>query len=146
MQSMSQAKQGDTVKIHYTGKLKNNSVFDSSRSRDPFEFILGSGQVIAGFEEGTLGMKIGQTKTITIPCDKAYGPRNEDLIAVVARGHLPKDLEPKIGQRLGIHNENNQKIPVVITALTEKDVTVDGNHPLAGEDLIFELELVEIIS
>ncbi|MBU1086825.1 MAG: peptidylprolyl isomerase [Candidatus Omnitrophica bacterium] len=143
---MSQAKQGDTVKIHYTGKLKNNSVFDSSRSRDPFEFILGSGQVIAGFEEGTLGMKIGQTKTITIPCDKAYGPRNEDLIAVVARGHLPKDLEPKIGQRLGIHNENNQKIPVVITALTEKDVTVDGNHPLAGEDLIFELELVEIIS
>ena len=143
---MAQAKKGDTVKIHYTGKLTDNTVFDSSRSRDPFEFIIGSGQVIAGFEEGTLGMDIGQTKTVTIPCDKAYGPKNPDLVAVVARGHLPKDLDPKVGQRLGIHNENGQKIPVVITDLTEKDVTVDGNHPLAGENLVFELELVEIVS
>lgn len=143
---MTQAKQGDTVKIHYTGKLTNNTVFDSSRERAPFEFIIGSGQVIAGFEEGTLGMKIGEKKTIKIPCAKAYGPKNPDLIAIVARGHLPKDLEPKIGQRLGIHNENGQKIPVIITEITEKEVTVDGNHPLSGEDLIFELELVEIIS
>jgi peptidylprolyl isomerase len=143
---MTQAKQGNTVKIHYTGKLTNNTVFDSSRKRDPFEFIIGSGQVIAGFEEGALGMRVGETKTIKIPCAKAYGPKNQDLIAIVARGHLPKDLEPQIGQRLGIYNENGQKIPVVITEITEKDVTVDGNHPLAGEDLIFELELVEILS
>ncbi|MFH1061856.1 MAG: peptidylprolyl isomerase [Candidatus Omnitrophota bacterium] len=143
---MNQAKQGDKVKIHYTGKLKNNSVFDSSRSRNPFEFIIGSGQVIAGFEEGTLGMKVNETKTITIPCDKAYGPKNPDLIAIVARGHLPKDLVPAVGLRLGIHNENGQKIPAIITEITEKEVTVDANHPLAGEDLIFELELVEIIS
>jgi peptidylprolyl isomerase len=143
---MRQVKQGDTVKIHYTGKLKNNQIFDSSRKRDAFEFIIGSGQVVEGLEAGTIGMEIGQSKTITIPFDKAYGPKNPDLIAVVARGHLPKDLEPQIGQRLGIYNENDPKIPVIITAITEKEVTVDANHPLAGEDLIFELELVEIIS
>jgi peptidylprolyl isomerase len=142
---MAAAKQGDTVKIHYTGKLTNGEVFDSSRQRDPFQFTIGSGQVIAGFEQGTIGMEVGQTKTINIPCDKAYGIKNEDLIAVVAKGHLPKDYEPKVGNRLGIHNENGQKIPVVITEVREKEITVDANHPLAGQDLIFELELIEIV-
>ena len=143
---MTCAKNGDTVKIHYTGKLTNGEVFDSSKERAPFEFTIGSGQVIVGFEQGTIGMEVGQTKTLNIPCDQAYGQKNPDLIAIVARGHLPKDYTPQVGERLGIEHESGQKIPVVITEVKEKEITVDGNHPIAGEDLIFELELIEIVS
>lgn len=141
---MAQAKQGDTVKVNYIGKLKDGTVFDTSEGREPLEFTLGQGQLIPGFEEAVEGMEPGQTNTVNIPAEKAYGPRNEDWIIEVEREEFPDDLEPAVGQQLQLRQENGQEILVVVTDVANDKVTLDANHPLAGHDLIFEIQLMEI--
>lgn len=141
---MTQAKQGDMVKVHYTGKLDDGTVFDSSVDRDPLEFVLGEGQLIAGFEQAVLGMAPGESKTEKIPADEAYGPHREEMVVEVERQQLPDNIPLDVGQQLQIQQAPNQIIPVVITAISESKVTLDANPPLAGKDLIFEIELVGI--
>lgn len=141
---MTQAKQGDTVKIHYTGKLRDGTVFDSSAGRDPLSFTIGSGQVIPGFEEAVIGMAIEEKKNVTIPPEKAYGPRNEEMVINVPRSQMPPDINPETGQRLQMQGPNAQKIIVEITEVTDDSITLDANPPLAGKDLVFDIELVEI--
>lgn len=141
---MAQAKLGDTVRVHYTGKLEDGTVFDSSKGGTPLEFTLGSGQIIPGFEQAVLGMSPGDSKTETIPVDQAYGEHREDMVVVVDRAQMPNDLEPEIGQQLQIQQPSGQAIPVVITDISDAEITLDANHPLAGEDLTFDIELVDI--
>ncbi len=142
---MTQAKQGDTVKVHYTGKLEDGTVFDTSRSRHPLQFKIGNGQVIEGFEQAVAGMNVGESKTTTIPMEKAYGPRRDDMIVTVKRDQLPSDVNPGVGQRLEITQENNQNILVTVMDITDSMITLDANHPLAGRSLTFELELLGIL-
>jgi FKBP-type peptidyl-prolyl cis-trans isomerase 2 len=141
---MEQAKQGDTVQVHYTGKLEDGTVFDTSRSRHPLRFTIGKGQVIEGFEQAVAGMNVGESKTATIPVEQAYGPRRDDMIVTVKRDQLPPDVNPNVGQRLEITQEDNKVILVTVVDITESTITLDANHPLAGKPLIFELELVGI--
>ena len=141
---MAEAKQGDTVKIHYTGSLEDGTVFDSSQDRDPLEFTLGEGKVISGFESAVEGMEEGETKTAEIPSDEAYGPRRDDLLLTVARDQLPEDLEPEVGDQLEMRTQDGQAFPVVVTQVGDEQVQLDANHPLAGKDLTFDIELVEI--
>jgi peptidylprolyl isomerase len=141
---MAQAKHGDTVKVHYTGKLEDGSVFDSSQGRDPLEFKLGESMVIPGFEDAVLGMSPGQTRTEKIPAVKAYGEHHKELILEVERGNIPKDADIEVGQSLVIGNEQGQTLDVLVTEITDDMVTLDANHPLAGKALEFTIELVEI--
>jgi len=141
---MTQAKNGDTVKIHYTGTLDDGTIFDSSEGRDPLAFTIGSGQVIPGFEEAVTGMAVDEKKNVTIPSDKAYGPRNEELLINVPRDQVPPDIEPEEGMRLQMQGPQNQPVVVVIAEVTDEHVILDANPPLAGKDLTFDIELVEI--
>ncbi len=141
---MSQAKNGDTVKVHYTGKLENGTVFDTSKDRQPLEFTIGSGGIIPGFEKGIIGMEIGDTKTITVPPEEAYGPRRKDLVVDMKKTDLPEDITPAIGKRLRMQQKDGNPIEITITDMDEDTVTLDANHPLAGNRLVFEVELVEI--
>jgi peptidylprolyl isomerase len=141
---MTQAKNGDTVKIHYTGKLQDGTVFDSSSEREPLKFNIGSGQVIPGFEEAVTGMTVGEKKTALIPCDKAYGERNPSMVMIVDRKHVPADIDPEVGLRLQVGSPSGELINVTVIEINDKNITLDANPPLAGEDLTFELELVEI--
>jgi FKBP-type peptidyl-prolyl cis-trans isomerase 2 len=134
---------GDTVQVHYTGKLEDGSVFDSSRGRDPLEFTLGSGHVIEGFDSAVAGMAPGEEKTVTIPADNAYGGRRDELVFEVERSQLPDTIEPEVGQQLQM-SQNGQVAIVTIADVTADGVKLDANHPLAGRDLTFELELVEV--
>ncbi len=142
---MAQAKKGDTVRVHYTGKLENGTVFDTSRSRYPLQFTLGNGQVIAGFENAIVGMSVGDSKTIVIPMEEAYGPRRDDLIVTMNRDKLPPDLDAKVGQRLELTQADDQVSLVTVINVTEQSITLDANHPLAGKVLTFELELIGIV-
>jgi peptidylprolyl isomerase len=137
------AADGSTVKVHYTGTLDDGTVFDSSKEREPLEFILGEGKVIPGFEAAVKGMEVGQSKTITIPAEEAYGLHRDDLLVPIERKHLPEGLEPEVGQRLQMQKANGQMSIVTVIEVAEKSITIDANHPLAGKDLTFELELVE---
>ncbi|MBT8333019.1 MAG: peptidylprolyl isomerase [Desulfobacterales bacterium] len=141
---MTQAKNGDHVEVHYTGKLNDGTVFDSSADGDPLSFTLGEGKIIEGFEDAIRGMKTGDKKTVMIPPDKGYGLRNDEMVIDVPLNQLPKDLNPQEGQQLQLTNQDNQPIVVVITKVTEESITLDGNPPLAGRDLTFDLELVTI--
>jgi peptidylprolyl isomerase len=141
---MAQANSGTTVRVHYTGKLDDGQVFDSSRQREPLEFTLGGGQVIPGFDQAVAGMEPGEAKTVTIPADEAYGGRSEELFLRVERDRLPPDLEPEVGQQLQM-NQGGQVAIVTVAEVADDAVTLDANHPLAGKDLTFELELVEIV-
>ncbi|GAB4341754.1 MAG: peptidylprolyl isomerase [Desulfobulbaceae bacterium] len=141
---MSTAKQGDTVHVHYTGTLDDGVVFDSSVGRDPLSFTLGGGQVIPGFEEAVLGMELNEKKSVTIPSDKAYGPRNEELVLNVPRNQVPPDINPEVGQKLQMQGPGNQPLIVEVTEVTDEQITLDANPPLAGKDLTFEIELVSI--
>ncbi len=142
---MSEAKKGNTVKVHYTGKKKSDgTIFDSSEGKDPLEFKLGEGQLIPGFEEAVEGMKAGDTNTVTISSDQAYGEPKDDLIVKFERNRLPEDITPEIGQQLQLQHKDGNNIPVVITELTDEEITLDANHPLAGEDLVFEIEVVDV--
>ncbi len=136
---------GDTVRIHYTGTLATGDIFDSSMGREPLEFTLGSGQVIPGFDAGVTGMTPGQSKRVTIPADEAYGPRLEEMTMEVPRDQLPAEANPQVGDQLVVGTASGEQFPVVIAAVTEETVTLDANHPLAGEDLTFDLTLVEIV-
>lgn len=141
---MRQAKAGDTVRIHYTGTLDDGTEFDSSSGREPIEFTLGSESVIPGFEEGVVGMQVGDQKKIHIPAAEAYGERNDSLVEQVPLQQFPQDLELQVGMQLHAQSPNGENFNVVVTALSDESATIDGNHPLAGESLNFELELVEI--
>ena len=141
---MTQAKYGDTIKVHYTGTLENGSVFDSSEGHDPLEFILGSGQVIVGFEEAVTGMKIGDKKQVNIPAEKAYGQHNEEMVLQAPRDQVPLDIEPEVGQQLQMGGANGEMVIVLVTEVTDEHVTLDANPPLAGKDLTFDIELVSI--
>lgn len=142
---MSTAKNGDTVRVHYTGTLEDGKVFDTSSEREPLEFELGSGNVISGFDRGVSGMEVGEKKSITIPCDEAYGEHDDSMLIKVERTQLPDDIKPEAGMMLSMTTQQEQPVPVRITEVTEENITVDANHPLAGKDLKFELELVEIL-
>lgn len=143
---MSKVKEGDTVKVHYTGKLGDGSVFDTSRERnEPLEFTLGQGQLIPGFEKAVEGMNVGDSTTVDIPSGEAYGERRDDLELEVSRNELPDNIEPEVGMQLQMQQQQNGKaIPVQITEVSDEKVTLDANHPLAGKDLTFDIELVEI--
>ena len=141
---MSQAKIGDTVKTHYTGKFNDGTVFDTSTDRDPLQFTIGEKQVIPGFEQAVIGMTPGEEKTTNVPVDSAYGPHHKEMVLEVDRNQFPKDLEPKVNQQLQIRQENDQTIIVTVTEVSESNVILDANHPLAGKDLIFDIQLVEI--
>lgn len=142
---MSQAKQGDTVKVHYTGKFEDGTVFDTSIDRDPMLFTIGSGQILQGFEEAVVGMNSGESKTATIPADKAYGPHHKEMVLVVARTQFPGDLKLNIGDQLELSRKDGETIIVTITNIAESTVTLDANHPLAGKDLTFDIQLVEVL-
>lgn len=141
---MSQAKSGDTVKIHYTGTLDDGSQFDSSEGRDPLEFELGAGQVIRGFDKAVEGMSEGEEKSVTIEADDAYGQRHDQMVQEVPKSALPDDLEPEVGMPLQARNQDGQSLSLTVTEVGDDTITVDGNHPLAGRDLKFEIQLVEI--
>jgi len=142
---MAQAKTGDVVKVHYTGKLDDGTVFDSSANREPLEFKIGAGQLIADFEQAVVGMNPGDAKTIQIASDNAYGPYHEEMVIELERKDLPENLDPKVDQKLQVRQESGQEFVVTVTAVTENSVTLDGNHPLAGKDLTFDIELSEIV-
>lgn len=143
---MQVVKNGDTVKVHYQGKLESGETFDSSEGREPLEFEVGSGNVIAGFDNGVLDMKPGDKKTLDIPVDQAYGPRNDELILEFPNEKLPADMKPEKGMQLQLSSQDGQVYPVIVTDVKEEGVVLDANHPLAGKGLVFDIELVEIAS
>jgi len=142
---MAQAKQGDTVQIHYTGKLEDGTIFDTSRERHPLRFTIGSGQVIAGFDQALVGMNAGESRTTKIPVELAYGPRRDDMITTMDRSQLPKEAVPQKGQRLELTQADDSVILVTITEVSDTTITIDGNHPLAGKPLTFDIELIGIL-
>ena len=143
-QAKAKAKTGDIVKVHYTGKLADATIFDTSTNREPLQFTIGQGQLIPDFEQAVVGMKPGESKTVQIPSDRAYGPHHEEMIMVVDRSEFPADMEPKVDQMFQVRQSDGQVFAVTVTAVSESKVTLDGNHPLAGKDLTFDIQLAEI--
>jgi peptidylprolyl isomerase len=141
---MAQAKTGDHVRVHFTGKLNDGTVFATSTETSPLEFTLGGNEVLPGIEEAVAGMEPGQTKTVEIASDQAYGARHDELKQEIPRESLPEDLEPEVGQQLRVDRPGMQPLIVSVSDISDASVTIDGNHPLAGRDLTFDLELVEI--
>ncbi|MCX6322876.1 MAG: peptidylprolyl isomerase [Sphingobacteriales bacterium] len=141
---MQQAKEGDVVKVHYTGKLTSGELFDSSTDREPLEFTIGAGQMIKGFDAALPGMLVGDKKTINIPAADAYGERSEDAIINFPKENVPPDMKLEPGMTLTLSNQAGQPIPVIVIELTDDAVILDANHFLAGKDLIFDIELMEI--
>lgn len=139
-----EAKKGDSVQVHYTGRLEDGSVFDTSASREPLGFTLGDGNMIKGFDAAVYGMGIGDKKTVTIPAAEAYGVRRDDMMIEVPREHVPADILPEIGLSLVLQDEGGRPMPVTVVFVDEEKITLDANHELAGQDLIFEIELVKI--
>ncbi|MEA1884505.1 MAG: peptidylprolyl isomerase [Thermotogota bacterium] len=142
---MSKAKNGDTVKVHYTGTLEDGTEFDSSREREPLEFIIGGKQVISGFENGVIGLEEGEKTTIKIPPAEGYGEYDEKLRFVFDKSQFPKDLELKPGLRLNMQGEGDKVVVFTVVDILGEEVILDGNHPLVGRMLVFDLELVEIV-
>lgn len=142
---MQQVKSGDKVKVHYHGRLTNGETFDSSTGREPLEFEVGSGMVIKGFDDGVTGMKVGDKKTINIPAEFAYGPKNPEMMIDYPKEQFPKEMEVEIGMPLVMSNASGQQFQVKVAEIKDEVIVLDGNHPLAGEELIFDLELVEIV-
>jgi peptidylprolyl isomerase len=140
------AKEGDLVKVHYTGKLKDESVFDSSLNDEPLEVTLGSGQVIPGFEKAVIGMGVGDSKTFEIAAAEAYGSYREELVVEIDKERIPGDLTVEVGQQLVLRQTEGPPIRVMVADMSDQSVTLDANHPLAGEDLTFEVQLIEIVS
>jgi len=142
---MVQAKKGDVVKVHYTGKFEDGTVFDTSIGRDPLEFAVGSRKVIPGFEEAVEGMNPGELKTVSISPEKGYGLHLEELVIEIARDNLPEEVEPVVGQAIQIGESHDKMLQVTVTEVTDSKVVLDANHPLAGKNLVFEIELLEIV-
>ena len=136
---------GDTVRVHYTGTLSDGSCFDSSDGRDPLEFTVGSGQVIPGFDSAVTDLEVGQTTTVTIPADQAYGERSDEGVQVFPRDAFPPDTNPEVGWAVELASPEGQRVPATIAQVTDENITLDFNHPLAGEDLTFEITLVEVV-
>jgi FKBP-type peptidyl-prolyl cis-trans isomerase 2 len=141
---MSQVKENNTVKVHYTGKLSDGQVFDSSEGKEPLEFTLGQGRLIPGFEKGLMDMKLNEKKTITIPKEEAYGEISQDLIQEVQKSELPQEITPEVGMGLVSKSSDGQEMNLQVVEVREASIVLDGNHPLAGKDLTFDLEVVEI--
>jgi len=141
---MKKAQANDTVKVHYKGTLSNGEIFDSSEDRDPLQFKIGNGQVIPGFDKGIEGMEVNQEKTINIPASDAYGQIRQELIQEIPKANIPKDIKPEVGLKLVSKTQSGQEIPIVVTKVEDETITIDANHPLAGQDLTFEVKLVEI--
>jgi peptidylprolyl isomerase len=142
---MAQAKVGDTVKVHYEGLLDDGSVFDSSIGGEPFEFVIGQEMVIPGFENAVVGMSVGETKSVEIPPEEGFGDYSEDLQITLERSQLPTNIDPKLGMRLEIRFQEGDIRYFIVRELTEDDVTLDGNHPLAGQEIVLKIELLEIL-
>lgn len=142
---MEVAKKGNRVKVHYTGKLQDGTIFDSSIEREPLEFVVGDGNMIKGFDKAVEGMQKGETVTANIPSSEAYGERRADMMVDVPIDQVPENINPAVGQQLSIQQANGQAMPVVVTAISDDKITLDANHPLAGKDLTFEINLVEIV-
>lgn len=141
---MAQAQNGDIVKVHYTGKLDDGTVFESTQGRDPLELQLGKQQVLPDIEKAVIGMNVGQSKTTTVAAIDAHGPHRPELVMVVKRAELPDDIKAEVGQQLLIRQPSGQELRLTVTDADDDSVTLDGNHPLAGKDLTFDLQLVEI--
>lgn len=137
-------KANDTIKVHYKGTLTNGELFDSSEGREPLEFTVGAGQVIPGFDAAVMDMEVGEAKSFLIPCDDAYGQADERLVQQVGKDMLPPDMQPEVGMMLSSTMPNGQEIPVKVTEVADEHITIDANHPLAGQDLNFEITLIEI--
>jgi peptidylprolyl isomerase len=142
---MTQARPGDTVRIHYTGRFTDGVEFDSSTGRPPLEFRIGAGQIISGLEDAVAGMSVGETSTVTIPPEKGYGPHHAEAVRAIPRDTVPPHVELEPGVRLQAQRPDGMTIPLTVVAVDEAEVTVDANHPLAGRDLVFDVELVEVV-
>lgn len=143
---MQQAQNGDKVKVHYHGRLRSGETFDSSEGRDPLEFTVGAGQMIKGFDEGVKGMQVGEKKTVEIGSEEAYGKREEANLIEFPKDQFPANMNPEKGMQLMLSNDQGQQFPVVVAEVKENSVILDANHPLAGQDLIFDIEMVNIES
>ncbi|MEW6001557.1 MAG: peptidylprolyl isomerase [Nitrospirota bacterium] len=142
---MATVKEGDTVRVHYRGKLEDGTVFDSTEDRGPREFTVGKNELLATFEQGVIGMSPGESKTIRIPMEEAYGPRNEERVFVFDRKRAPEGFDPDVGQGVQMYRADGLPVTVTVVDKTEKSFIMDSNHPLAGKDLIFDIKLVEIL-
>lgn len=138
-------KKGDTIRVHYTGKLEDGQEFDSSLKRDPLQFEVGTGSMIKGFENAVLDLKPGDKKTVTIVPEEAYGERDENLLIKMPKKSVPEGVTPEVGMRLQIANQQGQAVPVVVTEVLDDSLRLDANHPLAGKTLVFDIEVVEIL-
>jgi FKBP-type peptidyl-prolyl cis-trans isomerase 2 len=141
---MQQVQNGDKIKVHYHGKLRSGETFDSSEGRDPLEFTVGSGQVIKGFDEGVKGMKVGDKKTVEIHVTDAYGEKQQEMMIEFPKDQFPADMNPEVGMQLMMSNGSGQQFPVTVAEVKDASIVLDANHPLAGQDLVFDLELVSI--
>ena len=141
---MTQAKSGDTVKVNYTCRTADGPVFDSNQDDEPLKFQLGAGQLIRGFEQSIFGMQPGERKTVDLQPEEAYGERREDMVMAIERANIPTDVDLEVGRRLYLHRQDGQPVEVTLTEVTESQVVVDANHPLAGHAVTFDIELVEI--
>ncbi|RZN39389.1 MAG: peptidylprolyl isomerase [Methanosarcinales archaeon] len=142
---MAQVEEGDTVKVHYTGKLEDGTVFDTTANSDPMQFRIGDGKIIAWFEQSMLGMEPGESKIINIPADDAYGQHHAELVLTVGWNIFPDNAQPEVGRQFIIRQSDSQTIVAMVTNVTESSATLDANHPLAGKDLIFDIQLLEIV-
>ncbi|MGD9347018.1 MAG: peptidylprolyl isomerase [Candidatus Aminicenantes bacterium] len=138
-------KKGDTVKIHYTGRIKDGNVIDSSLEREPLEFEIGSGSVIAGVDKAMTGMKPGEKKEVTVSPEDAYGEHDQNLLIDVPKEKIPEDIDPKVGMQLQLINTSGQALPALITEVRDESIKLDANHPFAGKELVFDIELLEIV-
>lgn len=141
---MAKAQEGDLVRVHYTGKLEDGTVFDTSEDREPLEFKIGEQKVIPGFEQAVAGMEPGEKKTVELTPEQAYGPHREDMVMEMDRDEVPDNVDPEVGQQLQLRLQSGQTVPVLITDISDGAVTIDANHPLAGKTLVFEIELVDV--
>jgi peptidylprolyl isomerase len=141
---MSPAKAGDTVKVHYTGRFNDGTVFDSSVKREPLEFQIGDGRILPAFEQGVVGMEPGDTKRIEVGAEEAYGKRKDQMVRKIPREQFPEDFKPEIGKQIQIPGEGGQNLVVMVVDFDDESITLDANHPLAGHDLSFEIELLEV--
>lgn len=142
---MTQAKEDDTVRVHYTVKLDKDTIVGSTKDQEPLQFTLGKGQVLPGFEQAVVGMNSGESKTVLVTADQAFGPYLDEMVVVVDRGRLPEGINPKEGNRIQLQSRSGETVTVTVMDVSESTVTIDGNHLLAGKDLIFDIEFIEVV-
>ena len=142
---MAQAKEDDTVRVHYTVRLDNDTIVGSTKDEEPLQFTLGKGQVLPGFEQAVVGMNSGESKTVLVTADQAFGPYLDEMVVVVDRGRLPEGLNPKEGDRIQLQSRSGETVTVAVMGVSESTITIDGNHPLAGKDLLFDIEFIEVV-